>query len=232
MDLALIKYRPSGGSPPGFIGIRKARPSPAFCPSGLKLLCTCLLVLLIWAGPALAQSTVRGPVVFLGDSLTAGADWAGLFPRVHTINLGVSGNKTGDILVRLGQVYERQPGRIFLMAGINDLGAGVRVPDIVDHYRLIIEHLVRRMPGVKIYIQSVLPVNNSLFSGSIHNRKVMELNHRLESLAVKLGLVYLDLFPSFIDQAGQLRSDFTRDGVHLNQAGYRVWRSRLADILE
>ena len=111
-------------------------------------------------------------------------------------------------------------------------GAGVRLPVIVDNYKLIIEHLVRRLPATRIYIQSVLPVNNSLFPGSIHNRKVTELNRRLEALARKLGLTYLDLFPHFIDEAGQLKNDCTRDGVHLNGSGYKIWRGRLAGILE
>jgi lysophospholipase L1-like esterase len=173
-----------------------------------------------------------GPVVFLGDSLTAGADWGSLFPRIHAINLGVSGHKTGDLLLRLDQVCQRQPGRIFIMAGINDLGAGVRLPDIVDNYRLIIEHLVRRLPSTRIYVQSVLPVNNNFYPGSIHNRKVRELNRRLEALASRLGLTYLNLFPHFIDEAGQLRSDFTRDGVHLNESGYKAWRVLLAGLLE
>ena len=40
-------------------------------------------------------------VLFLGDSITAHGDWQTWFPDVNTLNFGVGGDTTDDIIARL-----------------------------------------------------------------------------------------------------------------------------------
>jgi len=39
--------------------------------------------------------------------------------------------------------------------------------------------------------------------------------------------LYLDLYPMFSDAEGNLQTELSTDGLHLNEQGYLVWRSAL-----
>ena len=48
-----------------------------------------------------------------------------------------------------------------------------------------------------------------------------------KTIGFNLDGVYLNLHPLFTDQQGNLRSNFTTDGLHLSPPGYLVWRTAL-----
>jgi hypothetical protein len=48
-------------------------------------------------GGAKAESARSPPVVMLGDSITAVADWNALLPSFHVANRGISGETTEDV---------------------------------------------------------------------------------------------------------------------------------------
>ena len=99
-----------------------------------------------------------GDVVMLGDSITEGADWPALFPRVRIHNQGIGGDDTEGVLRRLALVTDRRPGKVFVMIGTNDLGKGVRSADeIVRNIATIVDQIRADSPTTKIYLQSVLP---------------------------------------------------------------------------
>jgi len=54
--------------------------------------------------------------------------------------------------------------------------------------------------------------------------KIVLLNEKIKSNAEKDGIPYLDLYPDFADENGQLQPEFTVDGIHLSAAGYLKWR--------
>ena len=83
-------------------------------------------------------------------------------------------------------------------------------------------------------IQSILPHGGegATWEGkqkllAIPNNRIRELNQQLQNIAAKEGIKYLDLYPLFADSRGELRSDFSTDGLHLSPQGYLVWRSAL-----
>jgi lysophospholipase L1-like esterase len=67
----------------------------------------------------------EGPVVALGDSLTAdGASWyehlRALCDNVTFVNLALAGDTSADVLGRLGWVLSLKPTWVFVMIGTND----------------------------------------------------------------------------------------------------------------
>jgi len=56
---------------------------------------------------------------------------------------------------------------------------------------------------------------------------VDKLNDHIKQLASESGAIYLDLHPVMEDAKGELKADFTADGVHLNPQGYQVWLKEL-----
>jgi lysophospholipase L1-like esterase len=172
-------------------------------------------------------------VVFLGDSITYGGDWSKLFPDLPVDNRGIGGDTTTGLLHRLDEVIAQKPAKIFLMIGTNDLCYGRSVPNIIANYRHILERFHSELPDTEIYIQSVLPFNETIFpsNGLRSNSNIRQLNGELRSLAYEFKYPFIDLSSSFTGPDGQLPAQLTSDGLHLSNAGYLIWRTRIKGMV-
>ncbi len=172
-------------------------------------------------------------IVFLGDSMTDEGDWSKLFPDLPVINRGIGGDTTLGVLNRLDQVIALQPSQIFLMIGTNDLCFNSSIPDTMTNYRKILNRLHNELPDTKIYIQSVLPFNETIFPSRAlrTNGNIKQLNVQIEKLAHEYNYPYIDLTPALTGSDGRLPSNYTVDGLHLNDSGYLLWREQIKDII-
>jgi lysophospholipase L1-like esterase len=102
---------------------------------------------------------------------------------------------------------------------------------IVANYKKIIEQIKKASPHTKIYVQTLLPVNNTFTQFKNHYNKdehILYVNNALRKLAAAEHITLVDLYPHFLDAEKKLDSRYTIDGLHLNADGYKVW----ADILK
>lgn len=170
-------------------------------------------------------------IVFLGNSITAGTDWAELLQEPKARNRGISGDITFGVLERLNEVTEGKPAKVFILIGINDLGR--KIPDevIFNNYLQIVQRIKAESPATKIYFQSVLPTNDSFpAKNQFHKQEnISFLNNALKQLAAKERFTFIDLHSRFLDNAGQLDARYTYDGLHLNPAGYLHWAAILKE---
>jgi lysophospholipase L1-like esterase len=185
----------------------------------------CILLFSFLAVTGWAQT---GRVVFVGDSITYGCNWAATLGNSNIVNQGISGNTTRDILDRLDSVADPRACVYFVMAGINDLIRGIPSDQTVSNIRKIVLALKRANPEADIVIQSILPVNSRVRPFPFETSRVKDVNEELRQIAdIKTRVVFLDLYPSFIDNSGRLKNEFTYDGLHLSAAGYDAWASIL-----
>lgn len=64
------------------------------------------------------QLPIRGnDIVFLGNSITDGGEWAELFNNRHVKNRGISADRSGWLLDRLDPIINGHPKKLFLMIG-------------------------------------------------------------------------------------------------------------------
>ena len=89
----------------------------------------------------------------------------------------------------------------------------------------IIQEISRDYPLAQIQLLSVLPVNEKeQYKGTVYirtNEKIQDLNRAYQDLAsIYTNVHFIYLYDSFLDERGQLREDFTTDGLHLTIAGY------------
>ena len=167
-------------------------------------------------------------IIFLGNSITAGGIWTELFQDLRIKNRGISGDVTDGILYRLKEVTESNPEKIFIMIGVNDLSKGKSKAYILSNYQKIIDEILNDSPETKIYIQSILPVNDGFDYFKNHTNKtdsILSLNESLIKIADEQGLTYIDLFSSFANEDLKLKKEYTFDGLHLNGQGYLLWKS-------
>ncbi len=165
------------------------------------------------------------PIVFLGDSMTDNGSWRKLFPKENVINMGIGGDTTLGVMNRLQQVVAFHPKKIFLMVGTNDLCYNRSISDTLVNYDTILAQLHKSLPGTQIYIESVLPFNDTIFPSRClrTNDNILTLNEGIQALAAKYHDPYLDITASFTNENGRLPAGLTVDGLHLNEAGYAIW---------
>ncbi len=170
----------------------------------------------------------EGEIIFLGNSITDGCNWTELFQDLRVKNRGISGDVTEGILNRLDEVTESHPSKIFIMIGINDLARGISNKEILDNYKMIVNRIIEASPKTEIYIESILPVNDSYGRFKKHYAKadsIVPMNNELKKLAKEKGQTYVDLYSFFVDSEGKLKDEFTEDGLHINGNGYQLWKS-------
>lgn len=171
---------------------------------------------------------LTGEVVMLGNSITEFGEWKRLLKDSGVVNRGIAGDNTFGMLDRLPEVIALQPGKLFVEAGINDIGQGVPVGMIAGNIESIVQYVRVKSRGTKVYVVSVLPTNDRARDAypdvAGKNDIVRELDDRLREGAKGYGYVYIDLAGRVTDAAGKLDERYAKpDGLHLNQAGYGVF---------
>lgn len=180
------------------------------------------------------QNQVFQNVVLVGDSITEGFDVAKWFPGRRMLNRGIGADVIGNalaaddkrgVLKRMNESFFDCAARdAFLLIGINDLGDSHSPETVEAGYRQILEQVKRKAPQLKLRVQSVLPTRGSYAK---HNANVIDVNGRLQKLAKEFDYEYIDLHSQMIDDKGDLKTEFTADGLHLNDEGYKVWKAQI-----
>ncbi|WP_085067368.1 SGNH/GDSL hydrolase family protein [Catenuloplanes japonicus] len=197
-------------------------------------------------------STVQG---------TLSADWvSGLYrPGTETVNAGINGHTTEDMLARLDRdVIQLHPDRVIMLIGTNDLRGDVDPALSRAHMSTILDRLAAETEA-KVAVMSLQPLGEQI--GSEYNDRVRAYNAMLREEASAHGADYLPLFENLVPLLGADAPDFsfpilrtafdrflfgrtfnemsqshglrvTVDNVHLNERGAGVAHRLAAQWLE
>jgi lysophospholipase L1-like esterase len=168
-------------------------------------------------------------IIFLGNSITAGADWNELLGLPQARNRGISGDITYGVLERLDEVTAGKPAKVFVLIGINDMARNIPDSVILSNYEKIIHRIRKESPTTRIYFNTLLPVNNSFPDKNHFNKDehIAALNAGLRKIAAREKITLIDIHDHFLDKDKKLDKQYTYDGLHLNAAGYTHWASLL-----
>lgn len=173
----------------------------------------------------------KNEIIFLGNSITDQCEWHELFSNLNIKNRGIGGDDTDGILERLNEITESKPLKIFIMIGTNDLAYSKTVDNIIDNYKKIIERIKSSSPETKIYIQSILPVDDAIHN-TRPNPDIIKINDQLKIIAEQNKLVYIDLFSIFKTDDNKLSPEYSFDGLHLNGKGYQHWKNEIIEYVD
>lgn len=166
-------------------------------------------------------------IVFLGNSLTHGCEWHELLGIPNVVNRGINGDVVEGIRERIGSVVAGHPAKIFLMSGANDVSHDLSADSIATAIGQLVDYIRQATPGTRLYVQSMLPINNSFGRYKLMAGKedtIREINRLIEPMVKAKGATWINLYPAFCDADGNLRADLTNDGLHLLAPGYLIWR--------
>ncbi|MBT4484315.1 MAG: sialate O-acetylesterase [Candidatus Latescibacteria bacterium] len=173
----------------------------------------------------------KNEICFLGDSITDGCEWAELTGNPGCTNRGIGGDTAWGLMKRIDEVTSGKPSKVFLMIGTNDLAREKTVAEVRDKIAEIIDTIKKQSPGTVLYLQSVLPVIDSM-TGNYQNKNINPLNIELKKLAEVRNVTWIDLASHFKDDSGQFKKEFTEDGLHLNGSAYKLWYSLIKRYMD
>lgn len=169
-------------------------------------------------------------IIFLGDSLTEQCEWSEMLQDARVKNRGISGDMTVGLLNRLQEVTDRQPAQIFLLIGINDL-LFHDADYVIENYKTIVHRILSETPDTELLLQSLLPVNNEIRDFDIANTTIQTVNAAIQDIAKNSNLKYINIHPLLTDAKGNLDTQYTSDGIHLNGKAYRVWKETVQNLI-
>ena len=175
-------------------------------------------------------------IVMLGNSLTEfGGDWSKRLGLKHVRNRGITGDNIYGVLNRLDAILSKKPKVILLMIGINDISQDQTADQIFAKYQRLIDRIWAQAADTKLYVQSVLPINESFGRWKTLEGKtdvVPALNIKLRRYCERNNIAYINLFKDFVYHGtNEMRRPLTSDGLHLTSLGYKLWAFRIKKVL-
>ena len=182
------------------------------------------------------NKTVKiGQVVFTGSSLME------MFPinkllaehgdETIIYNRVVGGFLSNELLAVIDVcAIDLKPSKVFINIGTNDLSwDNIPISEMIGNYDKIISEIEKNVPDVKIYLMAYYPVNFEAASEEMKeclkirtNDKINRANEEVKKLADKHGQRYIDINRNLKDEQGRLKSEYTIEGMHINEDGYRA----------
>lgn len=181
----------------------------------------------------LNRRAISHQVVFVGDSITQDYPLSEHFPDFVTYNRGIGGDTTVGLAKRLEEsVFELEPRVLVLLIGTNDLALLHSSPEeVIDRIAAIVGSIRSRLPETRILLESVYPVLPAFGEATREGRDNADIRAINAGIAALPGVEFVDLYPSLADSEGRLRSEFTVEGLHINQAGYFLISEILRPLL-
>lgn len=181
------------------------------------------------------QTAIQGETVFAGSSLME------MFPVEKLLqeagssriiyNRGVGGFVSEELWNALDIcILDLKPSRLFINIGTNDLSdASIPLDRMIETYDKIITAVEESLPDIEIYLMAYYPVNYEAADESMTaclrirtNEKIALANEKTAALAFRHHQKYIDVNQKLKDGQGRLKAEYTIEGMHINEDGYRA----------
>ena len=184
---------------------------------------------------------LKNQTVLLGDSITDFFNYYELFydfcksSSQAVYNRGISGDTTDRLLERLQEnVLNIKPKNIVLLIGTNDIGRGLPLSASIENLESIIKSTKEYCPDVNFIIEAVYPINENMRDRfeKRSNKKINEMNKEFIKLCEKHNCVWLDFTDKLKDKNGNLKNEYTYDGLHINALAYELVAENVIPLLK
>lgn len=117
------------------------------------------------------------------------------------------------------------------MIGINNLQHGATDEYILDKYAYLLNDLKLHLPDTEIFVMSILPVSKNIAEKTQikSNDRIKNLNYKIEELAIKYNVKYINLFDLFVKE-NYINPLYSFDGLHPNGKGYLIILNKFDEL--
>lgn len=177
----------------------------------------------------LAYNAHHPELAFIGNSIThywsgeplaqiqrSNESWKENFGNRNPINMGFGWDRIENVLWRVyhGELDGIAPHQIVLMIGTNNLSLNTNT-EILTGLRFLIKEIQSRQPGAQIVLMGILPRRE------MENR-IIHLNALIAKIPGNLKMKYADPGKPFLNQHHKIIESLFSDGLHPNDAGYKL----------
>lgn len=188
----------------------------------------------------------KGQILFAGSSLMEQFpiyEFLQDFDLPYTIyNRGVGGFTTTEMMPVLKEcVYDLAPKYLFLNIGTNDLnGADYSQDALMERYDAILNAIEEHVPGVQIFLLAYYPINPEVANNPWMkqvlkyrtNERINAASEAVKLLAERHGARFLNLNAGITDEKGNLKAEYTIEGMHMYADGYKPVLDALLPVLK
>ena len=176
-----------------------------------------------------------------GETVFAGSSLMEMFPINKLLdehgddtviyNRGIGGFVSRELLQVVDVcITDLKPSRVFINIGTNDLSdSRIPISELMDNYDKIVTAIENALPEAEIYFMAYYPVNYEAAAeemkeclGTRNNEKIAAANAEVKKLAERHGQRYIDINRNLKDDRGRLKAEYTIEGLHINEDGYRA----------
>jgi lysophospholipase L1-like esterase len=171
-----------------------------------------------------------GSAIFWGNSIIEGFDLEKYFPEMQTVNRGIVSDHIDGMIERMDVCLgDAKDVKLFILIGINDIGAKRSEKEIKYLYRNMIKEIVNKY-NYDVYLHSILPTSPRW--KNCPPQLIKEMNIYIEKLAKRNHMTYVDIYPLFKDEhSDYAKNELLKDGLHPNEAGYKIWADHLKQTI-
>lgn len=178
-----------------------------------------------------AAPLAEGGILFTGSSSirlwkTLAAD----FPEVELANRGFGGSQLSDLVGYFDRVImPGSPRQIVIYSGTNDLNSGESAEQVLADFATLCGMIERSLPETKIALISCAP-NPARWP---QRAKQEKFNAMAAAYCERMGHQFIDVWTPMLGPEGEPTRDiYVEDRLHMNAAGYVMWRAIIAPYLD
>ncbi len=173
----------------------------------------------------------RGETLFIGSSSIRGWKLQKYFSGMQAINRGFGGSQIADSVRYMSRILvPYQPKAVVFYAGDNDISSGKSPETVLADYKRFASGVHKALPRSSIIFVAIKP---SIARWKLAE-KMRKANGLIRDFAKKDSrLFYVDIDTPMIGEDGKPRPElFAPDGLHLNDAGYKLWTKLVKEALK
>ncbi len=150
-----------------------------------------------------------------------------ILPNTKVHNRGIRGQRTDQMKARLvNDLRKIRPQAVVLLGGVNDIYQGLTPQAIIS--QIIFMHQLVKFDRTKFLLCSVLPYDQASPDAT---HRLAELNVMIEDYAKQNSIPFCDTFKALEDPANPFHLIGSDDGIHPNQATYKILGETIAGCL-
>ncbi|MDR2507022.1 MAG: SGNH/GDSL hydrolase family protein [Candidatus Accumulibacter sp.] len=179
----------------------------------------------------------QGFILIIGDSIVEGMNLPSI-AGIPVINAGMGGGGILDARELIAKIKSgTSPNGVLIAIGVNDaIRGGGASPNYSAQWESVMRDTISRakaLAGDKVAVSTVIPVEKGKPLGDQYfdPQKIDEINRIIRKVCAESKITLIDQSASFIGLTGS-GVEYTTDGVHLNNTGYRLMKSNIRKSIQ
>lgn len=177
-------------------------------------------------------ATQTGRVLFVGSSSIRLWKLDQSFPDLKPVNHGFGGSELSDAVRYFDRlVVPARPAAVVIYAGDNDIGGGKKAEQVVHDFETFVRLSREKLaPGTPVLFIAIKPSLKRWALAPI----MQTANEQISRIcAQSADLTFVDIWQPMLGSDKMPRAElFLKDGLHLNEEGYRLWTAALLPKIE